>query len=260
MTAGIKLSNLHLRDGDGNWCSLDNAYVGDMLGEAVDSITLKQALNNIGGGPGIDTSKFAFKKSTGNNSSLELYYGPKNNDGTPTADAIKIANIPINEIDSNTTYSLTKSAESDGEYLIFTSSNDPNPVRIKLPEGGGGSNCSFEADSGVGYFSEVSSGSGSSGGGGNYSGDGETITITDGVIKLRSVGNIPVTRPSSPLSLGTTFSAVSAVNTDSYGRISSIVLTNYRMPTVEEIIQDSNFESILNAAIDARINKILKVS
>lgn len=30
MTAGIKLSNLHLRDGDGTWRSLKNAYIGDL--------------------------------------------------------------------------------------------------------------------------------------------------------------------------------------------------------------------------------------
>lgn len=260
---GIKLSNLHLRDGNGKWWSLGDAYIGDILGGDVTAEQLgnwmKKVSNNSGGS--LDIDKLFFQKVPGQNSTLQLRYDTGDNT------SVLITEVSISEIDTNTKYSLEKQNLTEsgvtGDYLVFTSTDYPDsPTKILLPTG---SECEFEASEGTGYFNNVtgsgsSSGSGSGGSGGSYSGDGKTISITDRTISLYYKGGVPVNNSTVQLSYGQTFSAISAINVDNYGRVASITLTNYKMPDASSIVENPTFLDTLNEAINSKIDETLRIS
>lgn len=292
MTAGIKLSNLHLRDGDGTWRSLKNAYIGDLWNNSGSPSTLtlvefvqyvKDLVDNSpvvpgssGTSGGLDLTKLFFQTTTGNNSKLELRYDTTPT-GASTSTSTLIADILKSNIDTNTTYSLTKeNLTRDGEtdeYLVFKGS-DNTRVEIRLTDNATAGfslvasagigiitdgKKGFWPDAGVGVFSGGINGSGP-GGVTVYDGDGSTISVSNHTVSLYNRGAVSTTTAASSLGYGNTFKAISAINVDEYGRVTSVTTTTYTLPSAASIMNVTAVQNSVKSYAQSEIDAMLSVS
>lgn len=260
MTAGIKLSNLYLRDGNNLWHSLKDAFIGDILGlDSVEDENLENFFQNLE-----NYTDWTILELRFNDGKLSLWNKEKNQ---------KLSEVSIgsggsggSSTDTNTTYEIDiqKYVENDEEvYDIILIGSDGTRTSKRLPDQW---HTKFWAENGVGLFTKIREGNSASGNA-DYTGDNSTISISaDNVISLYNKGNPGIyTATPQQLIFSTTntpasFYAISNITVDKYGRVTGITTKQYNMPSVNDLVNNPDIENLIAQKVKDEIEQIVQIT
>lgn len=250
MTKGIKLSNISLRDSEKNWHSLKDAYIGDMLGKNVNEVQLGPFLQSLDNSTGSGNVEGLYLDIS-NDRKLRLMYDEDNPSvHNPGVDRVlHSVDIP-GVIDTNTEYDLAREDRNDGKFLVFTNTTNNTSKEVPLPLG---NKSGFEATGGQGFFPEIS-------GSGTVLGYTASfpIRLVEKDFSLATLSS-SVSSIDKNLNFGDSFTVITSINTDNYGRVTQINKTKFKMPDFEDILNTENARARIAEIANQEIEKVLEV-